>query len=245
MGYASTLLVNSNFTKSVFKKTFPTLTHLEPKVLYPSINLEIFKNVKEQSLEFIPDSARTVFLSLNRYERKKKVELAIKILVELKEKLEPVNWKGVHLIIAGGYDKRIIENVEYFEELVLLAERNSVGGHITFLRSVSHSTKFALFKSCDCLLYTPDEEHFGIGPLEAMLMKKMVIAKNSGGPVETVENGVTGFLCGDDASSWSEVIMENIFNKNRSSEMGEAGYQRFQHLFSFNRFTEELKTILL
>jgi alpha-1,3/alpha-1,6-mannosyltransferase len=56
MGYASTLLVNSNFTKSVFKKTFPTLTHLEPKVLYPSINLEIFKNVKEQSLEFIPDS---------------------------------------------------------------------------------------------------------------------------------------------------------------------------------------------
>jgi uncharacterized membrane protein len=29
------------------------------------------------------------------------VELAIKILVELKEKLEPVNWKGVHLIIAG------------------------------------------------------------------------------------------------------------------------------------------------
>jgi glycosyltransferase involved in cell wall biosynthesis len=42
-----------------------------------------------------------------------------------------------------------------------------------------------------------------------MLMKKMVIAKNSGGPVETVENGVTGFLCGDDASSWSEVIMEN------------------------------------
>ncbi|KAM1041810.1 hypothetical protein ACFX2C_030940 [Malus domestica] len=39
------------------------------------------------------------------------------------------------------------------------------------------------------------DEHFGIVPLEAMAAHKPVILCNSGGPVETVKNGETGFLC--------------------------------------------------
>ena len=46
-----------------------------------------------------------------------------------------------------------------------------------------------------CLLYTPMEEHFGIVPLEAMSVGTPVIAVDSGGPKETVENKETGFLC--------------------------------------------------
>ena len=39
------------------------------------------------------------------------------------------------------------------------------------------------------------EEHFGIVPLEAMSVGTPVIAVDSGGPKETVENEETGFLC--------------------------------------------------
>jgi alpha-1,3/alpha-1,6-mannosyltransferase len=54
-----------------------------------------------------------------------------------------------------------------------------------------------------CLLYTPTEEHFGIVPLEAMSAGTPVIAVDSGGPKETVDNEVTGFLC----TSSSEVFL--------------------------------------
>lgn len=45
------------------------------------------------------------------------------------------------------------------------------------------------------LLYTPDREHFGIVPLEAMYQQCPVIAVNSGGPKETILHGLTGYLC--------------------------------------------------
>ncbi|KAJ8543006.1 hypothetical protein K7X08_005529 [Anisodus acutangulus] len=47
------------------------------------------------------------------------------------------------------------------------------------------------------------DEHFGIVPLEAMSSYKPVIACNSGGPVETVKNGVTGFLCDPNPQEFS------------------------------------------
>jgi alpha-1,3/alpha-1,6-mannosyltransferase len=44
------------------------------------------------------------------------------------------------------------------------------------------------------LLYTPANEHFGIVPIEAMHLGCVVIACNSGGPLESIEDGETGFL---------------------------------------------------
>ena len=58
-----------------------------------------------------------------------------------------------------------------------------------------------------CLLYTPMEEHFGIVPLEAMSVGTPVIAVDSGGPKETVENEETGCLC----SSSSKVFFYILF----------------------------------
>lgn len=57
------------------------------------------------------------------------------------------------------------------------------------------------------LLYTPDREHFGIVPIEAMYEGTPVIAVNSGGPKETVIHGKTGFLCSQTAKSFSEAML--------------------------------------
>lgn len=92
----------------------------------------------------------------------------------------------VHLVIAGGYDEALPENVEHFEELQQLAEELHVADRITFLRSPSDAQKQLLLYHCCGVLYTPQNEHFGIVPLEAMYMRRPVIATNTGGPLETV-----------------------------------------------------------
>lgn len=80
-GKADAVVVNSNFTAGIFQDTFLSLK-IRPLVLYPSLNFDTFDRPTDQMyglenviLDYTPDSF--VFLSINRYERKKKIELAI------------------------------------------------------------------------------------------------------------------------------------------------------------------------
>ena len=79
-GMADTLLVNSKFTASIFRHTFKTLD-IEPAVLYPSLNTDKFDSliaVHESKEGNVKSQTKTVhFLSINRYERKKNLPLAI------------------------------------------------------------------------------------------------------------------------------------------------------------------------
>ena len=95
-------------------------------------------------------------------------------------------------VLAGGYDSRVVENVEHHQELVELAQNLNVSDRVIFLQSFSDSEKVWLLRESSCLVYTPAGEHFGIVPLESMYCRTPVIAVNSGGPTETVLHGTTG-----------------------------------------------------
>ncbi len=152
--------------------------------------------------------------------------------------------EGVHLIMAGGYDDRVLENREYYEELCDLRDTLNLQEHISFLRSFSDSQKRTLLHNSTCLIYTPDKEHFGIVPIESMYMKCPVIAVRSGGPLETVADGETGYLCRPEAGSFAEAMTKFVTDKKLSTKMGQAGYDRVISKFAFDTFTEQLNTIV-
>jgi len=79
--------------------------------------------------------------------------------------------------------------------LCRLAQELHLNDRVVFLSSINNEQKNALLSNCTCLLYTPEREHFGIVPLEAMQYQKPVVACRSGGPMETIIHGATGFLC--------------------------------------------------
>ena len=56
-----------------------------------------------------------VFTSLNRYERKKNIPLAIKAFHKYLQ--NESDYRNEILVIAGGYDPRVTENVEHYDEL--------------------------------------------------------------------------------------------------------------------------------
>jgi glycosyltransferase involved in cell wall biosynthesis len=99
------------------------------------------------------------------------------------------------LTIAGGFDKRLVENIQYLEELKCVAMRERVADRVEFVTSCSTTQRNKLLSECLCVIYTPKDELFGIVPLEAMASQKPVIACNSGGSVETIKHAATGFLC--------------------------------------------------
>jgi len=84
------------------------------------------------------------FYSLNRYERKKNIPLALKAFAELK-KLEPK--LDVKIVQAGGYDgKRVKENVDHFNELIQLGEELGISDDLVLLKNVTMSERSQLLR---------------------------------------------------------------------------------------------------
>lgn len=154
------------------------------------------------------------------------------------------------------------ENVAYHKELTKLADslhlksttaKNIVSAlgvsddvDVLFLLSVPSSLKDALLRSARLLVYTPSNEHFGIVPLEAMLAGTPVLAANTGGPLETVVDGVTGWLCPpDDVEKWT-VVMNKVLHKMPEAalqKMAQAGKERVKNEFSDVKMAERLENI--
>lgn len=94
MGFADAIAVNSKFTRGVVGRTWPSLVrHRELRVVYPCIDVRQHKE-EENKVEW---KEGDIILSINRFERKKDVALAIKAFAGLSKEQR----KGVKLVIAG------------------------------------------------------------------------------------------------------------------------------------------------
>ena len=228
---ATSILVNSIFTRETFRRTFPDLAHI-PTVLYPTLEEEqhcdqVISATNRQLPDYLIPRVATaesvnLFVSLNRYERKKRIELALQAFSLLK-KDSPTGKRKNLLVIAGGFDERVLENVQYLGELQAVATAIGLrwqGGadsnaaavglnhdtDVIFRVSISASERESLLAYTSALLYTPENEHFGIVPLEAMRAGAPVIAVNNGGPVETILHGKTGYLCVQTPDSFASAM---------------------------------------
>lgn len=242
---ADQVLVNSKYTARVYKDAFKNIKEL-PDICYPSINTEFFRTTSPMPLkEVVPiGTDKFIFLSINRYERKKNLQLALRAFENLKHIVPEADWNRAHLIMAGGFDPINLENMEHYIELTDLASELDIEDKVIFLKSPKDIEKVSLLYHCKALVYTPSNEHFGIVPLEAMYYCKPVIAVNSGGPTETVVNDITGFLCEPTSEAFAHAMSTLMLTQGLGERLGEAGRKRFETKFSFDAFTEQLDGII-
>jgi alpha-1,3/alpha-1,6-mannosyltransferase len=193
IGAASSILVNSAFTARVFARSFRVLRtmNVRPAVLHPSVPATappLGWPVAD------PGSDHTLkLLSINRFEQKKNLGLAILALWRYYD-ADPTAPR-VRLVFAGGFDSRLADNVACLAQLRAQAAASGLSADVEMCTNVSEADRSRLLGACAALVYTPESEHFGIVPLEAMEAGRPVIAVRSGGPCETVIHGQTGWLC--------------------------------------------------
>lgn len=230
------ILVNSMFTQ---KATKQHLGITNTRVLYPCV--DVTKDIPRNP------NPTPLFLSLNRYERKKNHKLAVDAFAK-------ANISNSKLIIAGGYDERVLENVENYNELTNLMKELGVSDKVELLRSIDDKTKWDLIAKATALLYTSQNEHFGIVPIEALSVGTPVIACASGGPCESVD--VTGcYLCGvrseqidttqheiDSTSETYSLLVNDFADKMRKSVETPADpeiLKKHVKQFGFEKFKED------
>ncbi|THC89119.1 hypothetical protein EYZ11_011436 [Aspergillus tanneri] len=107
-------------------------------------------------------------------------------------------------------------------------------------------------RSSKLLLYTPINEHFGIVPVEAMRAGIPVLASNTGGPLETIVEGETGWL--RDAkvdTEWTAVMDKVLYGMEQEEldRMSATAKKRVESEFSLSamgdRLEEEISDMLL
>ncbi|KAI9094316.1 hypothetical protein DFS34DRAFT_582993 [Phlyctochytrium arcticum] len=256
---ADKVVVNSRFTAGVFHDSFPSIREI-PEVLYPGIVLQAYNQPVDYSNKRVSSlvSDKTTILSINRFERKKNIGLAVRAFALLREELSPVKFATLRLVIAGGYDSRVRENVEHLEELDNLtkslglltytfreqSDSPSPSHQVIFLPSFTEAQRSYLLSSALCLVYTPSDEHFGIVPIEAMYGGLPVVAVNRGGPTETIVHGKTGFLCNPEPREFSTALLQLVNDPRCKEKYSEASRKRVEEHFSAAAFIKNLETIL-
>ena len=156
------IFVNSKFTMGTTLKTFKSIPESRLQVLYPCINLDF--PISPSPPAFLSNAP--YFFSLNRYERKKNINLAIKSYSLLKD-------KSSKLLIGGGYDPDMQENIEHFKELTSLCEslhlkwctvscwNNPQSGYeVYFARNLSEAEREEALQHAVAVLYTPENGKF-------------------------------------------------------------------------------------
>ena len=232
MSFAHCIVVNSYYTQKVFLENFKLMMKCKkekPKVIYPCIDLRAYdgnagiqkkdlltvKGLEKLKENKVNINKMKVIVSLNRYERKKNLDLAVKSYIDYMLK-NGNDYNDSCLIIAGGYDTFLQENIDVFNTLnSYLDTEDKKKMNIFFLRNISNKERSILFRTANIVLYTPKNEHFGIVPVEAMYCGAWVIAHKSGGPMESVVEGKTGNLLDNEGpEKWGQRMKEMIDNES-------------------------------
>lgn len=168
-------------------------------------------------------------------------------------KNQPMAFKGLAKYIEQGGDATLwlcgdyMHGVcdQYFANLKGLAKELGISDRIYFLGW--RKDVLALIRQCDVAILTSISEGLPMCLLEAMCLKKPVIATRVGGVPELVRDGIDGFLVelGDiDALVKSIKILDSAEHRER---MGCAGFERVKTCFSLpqsaSRFLDAIKSV--
>ena len=220
---------------------------------------------------------RPTFLSLNRFENKKNISLAISAFALFRQGLTAADKNTrkldtARIVIGGGYDARVRDNIDTLDQLVSLAESLNLSyslitslesprleaikskskspsqADILFLPNFTTAQRTALLQSPHsiALLYTPNNEHFGIGPVEGMVCGLPIIACNSGGPKESIidkpANHWTGWLRSPQASLWCDAMKEAArLTSTERIALANRAKRRVDENFTLEKMTDGLE----
>ena len=143
----------------------------------------------------------------------------------------PKPWK---LVVAGFVDRK---SQLYLSELKALVPK---GVSVEFVVSPTDEVLAELYKNASFCLFTPLNEDWGIVPLEGMNHAKAVIANASGGPLESIAHGKTGFLLEvNNEAAWSDAIKTLASSSEKCIAMGKQAHEHVQQ-FTWDVFVSRV-----
>src|SRR5579872_5154045 len=150
-------------------------------------------------------------LSVGRLEANKRVDLIIRALACTSGRLRL-------MIVGDGPLRAQLEGV---------AADAGVADRVVWTGPISEADLVKLYAGALAVVFPPFDEDYGYVTLEAFLAHKPVVTTtDAGGPLEFVEDGVTGLVCDASAEAIGGAIDRLAANRTLARTLGDAGYER-------------------
>ena len=130
----------------------------------------------------------------------------------------------------------------YMQKLQTLAKKLKVADRITWLGNITHEEKLQQYAKARAVIYPPVDEDYGYVTLEAMLSSKPVITcTDSGGPLEFVEDGVTGLIAEPTPEALAQAMDRAWSDKGFAQKAGKSGREKYSGMgISWKKVVETL-----
>lgn len=134
------------------------------------------------------------------------------------------------------------EAEEEKNKMLQFVKEHRLEKRVQFFDFVSQEDKIRLYANARAVMFIPKDEDYGYITLEAMSSAKAVITvKDSGGPLEFVNNGETGIVCEPKAKDIAKAIDFFAEDLNQAIRFGEAGKKRLTSMnISWSHVVKEL-----
>jgi len=189
------------------------------KVFPNGVDSQFFKPISFNRRTFleqygIKNFQRPLLLTVAQLNVRKGIDTAIRIVYELRDENIFVNY----IIIGKGEDENRLRE---------LIEKYQLNDQVFIFTGIEDKELVRFYNVCDLFLLLSrhvgdlNVEGFGIVLLEANACQKPVIAGNSGGIPDAVEDGITGYLV--DPNNSQEImkkIKDLLLNPQKKNEMG-------------------------
>jgi glycosyltransferase involved in cell wall biosynthesis len=150
-------------------------------------------------------------MSVGRLEANKRVDLIIRALA--------CAGPAVRLVIVG--------EGPLAGQLRQTAVTAGVADRVTLAGGVDDQQLVDLYAEALAVVFPPFDEDYGYVTLEAFLARKAVVTTtDAGGPLEFVEDGVTGFVVEPSPEALGAALGRLAGDRARARALGEAGYDR-------------------
>jgi glycosyltransferase involved in cell wall biosynthesis len=148
-------------------------------------------------------------LTVTRLEHVKRADLAIDAFEKA--------TASVRLLIAGDGSAR--------QELSDYIGRRGLHDRVTLLGRVDDEALIELYSGCLAVLFAPYQEDYGYVTLESFLSRKPVItARDSGGPLEFVTDGVNGYVCDPTPDALAAAVNRLAADPALAASLGDRGH---------------------
>jgi glycosyltransferase involved in cell wall biosynthesis len=198
------------------------------RLIYDGINeRRIVSNLRSRYLKkaYSLDDQRVVFGLVGNIKPWKGQRVLLEAVQLLKRK-----YANFYCFFVGA-----VADQQYEAELEAFVERNGLAEHVIFTGYQKNIPD--IVNSFDIFVHASIEpEPFGIVILEAMALRKPVIASHIGAPREIIVDKESGRLFdARNPQNLADCLFDLIKNPLERNEMGEAGYQRFNKYFTIEK----------
>ena len=236
---AEIVIANSNPTKEEGIKF--GIPEEKLHVVQPGADTDFFKpDIDVSSLrERYKTNGKKVILTISRLTEQKGHDMVMKALPLLMEKLPSI----VYFVVGKGPEKK---------RLMALSRRLGLQDEIFFVEDVRDEDLPRFYNLCDLFIMpnrvadeSRSQEGFGMVFIEANACGKPVIGGNTGGAVDAIIDGETGFLVNPtDEYEIAKKMFQLLEDSKLALELGGKGCLRARQEFGWKAIAEKTMVIL-